>query len=320
MLVAFIIVAVIAAGLLVLLLMGQQKTTRITAERDDVSRQLSETGAALDAAESRIATLEAERQELIAEGDRLRADGERLRAEGDGLRAEGQRLGAEGERLRAQGEQLAAQVEESASTLRKRTELADAQAMQIDTLSAARDELQQQLNSAEERIVTLAARPGVVVGEFSAGDANAEMLWGLELARSERAWRNSVAINPVDDASPFESTDDPVRTAVEVEAQALREDVGAMITVDWKADRIESSARRLMVLRVAQEMLALASKAPGAARLVVSQSTEDAGSLTMEFEADDNSEQVINLIPPQISSDLIDVSRDSGVSVTVKAE
>ena len=313
MLVAFIIVAVIAAGLLVLLLSAQQKTTRITAERDDANRQLTETGAALDAAESRISTLEAERQELIAEGDRLRAEGERLRTEGEGLRAEG-------ERLRAEGERLAGQVEESANMLRKRTELADAQAMQIDALSAARDELQQQLNSAEERIVTLAARPGVVVGELSAGDANAEMLWGLELARSERLWRNSVAINPVDDASPFEFTEDPVRTAVEVEAQALREDVGAMITVDWRAERIESSARRLLVLRVAQEMLALAAKAPGAARLVVSHSAEAEGSLTMEFEADDNSGQVINLIPPQISSDLIDVSRDSDMSVTVKAE
>ncbi|MEM7276342.1 MAG: hypothetical protein AAF547_24930, partial [Actinomycetota bacterium] len=172
--------------------------------------------------------------------------------------------------------------------------------------------------AAEERIVTLAARPGVVVGELSTEDSNAEMLWDLEVARSERAWRNSVAINPVDDASPFETTVDPVRTAVEIEASALREDVGAMISVDWNADMIESPSRRLIVVRVAQELLALASRAPGAARLIVAQ--DDDGELTLEFETLDESSQVINLIPPQISNDLIDVRNDAGLSVTVRAE
>ncbi|MGI9595729.1 MAG: hypothetical protein ACR2QK_06195 [Acidimicrobiales bacterium] len=292
MLVPFIIVVVIAAGLLVLLLMAQQKTTQITAERDEANRLLNEatvdlsrSNERLETAEGKIKVLEGRRQELVDKSD-----------------------------------QLAAQLEESATMLRKRTELADAQAMQIDSLSAARDDLQQQLNSAEERIVTLAARPGVVVGELSTDDSNAEMMWDLEVARSERAWRNSVAINPVDDPSPFESCEDPVRTAVEVEASALREDVGAMIAVEWNADLIESPARRLLVLRVAQEMLALAARAPGAARLVVTQGAEDNGELTLEFEAADDTAQVINLIPPQISSDLVDTSSDSGLSVTVKAE
>lgn len=292
MLVPFIIVVVIAAGLLVLLVMAQRKTTQIIAERDEANRLLGESTADLAKASERLGT---------AEGK---------------IRALEQRV----QESAAHNEQLAGQLDESATMLRKRTELADAQAMQIDALSAARDELQQQLNSAEERIVTLAARPGVVVGELSTEDSNAEMLWDLEVARSERAWRNSVAINPVDDPSPFESCEDPVRTAVEVEASALREDVGAMITVDWKAEVIESPARRLLVLRVAQEMLALAARAPGAARLVVTQNSAEDGELTMEFEAQDDSVQAINLIPPQISSDLIDVSTESGMSITVKAE
>ncbi len=292
MLVPFIIVVVIAAGLLVLLLMAQQKTTQITAERDEANRLLGEATADLARASERLETAESKIK---------------------GLETRGQELAAN-------GEQLSKQLEESGTMLRKRTELADAQAMQIDALSATRDDLQQQLNSAEERIVTLAARPGVVVGELSTEDSNAEMLWDLEVARSERAWRNSVAINPVDDPSPFESSEDPVRTAVEVEASALREDVGAMITVEWQADVIESRARRLLVVRVAQEMLALAARAPGAARLLVTQAEDDSGELTMEFAAADDSSQVINLIPPQISSDLIDINNEAGLSVTVKAE
>lgn len=291
MLVPFIIVVVIAAGLLVLLAMARQKATALTGERDESNRLLDEATVDLDKANDRLVAAEAQIKKL----DEQRVD------------------------ALAKGEQLATQLDEATNALRKRTELADAQAMQIDTLSAARDDLQQQLNSAEERIVTLAARPGVVVGELATGDTSAEMLWDLEVARSERAWRNSVAINPVDDPSPFETTDDALRTAVEIEASALREDVGALITVDWQAKPIESAARRLLIVRVAQEMLAPASRAPGAARLLVTQDDEVDGELKMEFAAADDN-QVLNLIPPQISSDLVDIRSDEGLSVTVKAE
>ena len=307
MLVPFVIVAVIAAGLLVLLMMAQQRTSQLTAERDQATDQVTATAAELatangqlEQARARVDELDGRRQELVGQVDQLtgRAD-----------------------QLSGQVDELTGQLDESASMLRKRTELADAQAMQIDTLSAERDDLQQQLNSAEERIVTLAARPGVVVGDTTTDDAASEMLWDLEVARSERAWRNSVAINPVDDPSPFERADDPLRTVVEIEAWALREDVGALIEIEWKADPIPSAARRLLVARVAQEMLALAARAPGAARLVVTQDGGPGGSLTLEFESADDASQVVNLIPPpQIAGDLIDISDDAGLSVTVKAE
>ena len=292
MLVALIILVVIAIGLLVLLFMAQQRTTAVTEERDEANRLLNETTVDLHRSKERLESAEGQIKTL------------------DGQRAD----------LADQNQQLTVSLDETSTTLRKRTELADAQAMQIDSLSAARDDLQQQLNSAEERIVTLAARPGVVVGELTNDDANAEMLWDLEVARSERAWRNSVAINPVDDPSPFESSDDPVHTAVQIEASALREDVGALIEIEWKAKPIEAASRRLLVVRVAQEMLALAARAPGAAKLVVTHEGDDEGELKMEFEAADESAQVINLIPPQISNELIDVRSESGVSLTVKAE
>ncbi|MEL6982502.1 MAG: hypothetical protein AAFO29_08765, partial [Actinomycetota bacterium] len=172
----------------------------------------------------------------------------------------------------------------------------------------------------EEQIVTLAARPEVVVGDGDGtGDPSADTLWDLEVARSERSWRNSVAINPVDDPSPFDSTDDPVRTAVEIEASALREDVGALIDVEWKIPPIEASARRVLVVRVAQEMLASASRVPGAARLVVSEDA-DSGSLVLSFESADEGGPVLNLIPPPISTEVIDVHSDGGLTVTVPAD
>lgn len=291
MLVALVILAVVAVALLAMLVSTQRKASQLEGERDEANKVLSETTADLSRSNQRLAAAEGQLTEL------------------EGKRAD----------LSKQHEDVSRQLDETAETLRKRTDLADAQAMQIHELSAERDDVQQQLASAEERIVTLAARPGVVVGEVAAEDANAEMLWGLEVARSERAWRNSVAINPVADPSPFETAEDPVRKAVEIEAAALREDVGALITIDWQAEAIESPARRLLVVRVAQEMLASAARAPGAARLVVTQNSEGDGDLKMEFEAADDA-AVINLIPPQLSSDLIDVRNEAGLSVTVKAE
>ncbi len=297
MMIPFVIAAVLAVVFLGMWLAAQSKVGSLTAERDDVQASLDRVNGELAVrdgelaeAKSQIGTLEAKKTSLDNELTNTKA-----------------------------------RLDDASDALRKRTELADAQALQIDSLSAERDELRQKINDSEERIATLAARPGVVVGDMAAADgeaasgASAEVLWSLELARSERQWRTSVAIDPMGETSPFETTTDPVREAVETEAAALREDVGALISVDWQAPPIESVSRRLMIVRVAQEMLATAARVPGAARLQVTHDDET-GELKMEFVSADDSGEVVNLIPPQISSDLIDVRNDTGLSVTVKAE
>jgi hypothetical protein len=296
MMVPFIIAAVVAVGFLGMWLAAQSKVGRLTGERDDLqlsldrtSNELTTRDGELKEAKSQIATIEVKNTSLDSELTDTKS-----------------------------------KLDESNDALRKRTELADAQALQIDALSGERDEIRQQLIEAEERIVTMAARPGVVVGDVNPDSdgteaINAQILWDLEVARSERQWRNSVAIDPLGEPSPFEAADDPVREAVEIEAAALREDVGALIDVEWKAGPIEDPSRRLMIVRVAQEMLATAARVPGAARLLVTQDDES-GELKLEFVSADDGNEVINLIPPQISSDLIDVRHDTGLSVTVKAE
>lgn len=311
--VPFIIVAVIAAGLLVLLVLARQKTAQLQTELED-------TGKRLTATEAELATVGEQRREAEERATELAARADELSGAKSGLESEVAGLTSNVAELEGRVTETTASLDEATETLRKRTELADAQASQIDTLSAARDELQVKLTAAEEQIVTLAARPGVVVGESGEStDPGADTLWALEVARSERSWRNSVAINPVDDPSPFDDTDDPVRTAVEIEASALREDVGALIDVEWKIEPIEASARRILVVRVAQEMLASASRAPGAARLVASQN-EDDGSLVLAFEPADEGGPVLNLIPPPISSEVLAVESENGLTVTVPAE
>ncbi len=297
MMIPFVIAAVLAVAFLGMWLAAQSKVGLLTGERDDLQASLDRVNGELAVLDGELKT--ARTRFAILEAKKTSVDNELVNTK--------------------------ARLDDASDALRKRTELADAQALQIDSLSGERDELRQRVADTEERIATMAARPGVVVGDMTASDgetaagAGAEVLWGLELARGERQWRNSVAIDPTSETSPFETAADPAREAVEIEAAALREDVGALITVDWQAPPIESVLRRLMIVRVAQEMLATAARVPGAARLLVTHDDES-GELKMEFVSADEGGEVINLIPPQISSDLIDVRNDTGLSVTVRAE
>jgi archaellum component FlaC len=114
------------------------------------------------------------------------------------------------------------------------------------------------------------------------------ILWQLELARSERTWRYSVAMFP-DDASPFADTDDALRLAVETESAALRDEVGAFLSVEWKIAPIASSGLAHLVLRVAQEMLAQAAR------------VEEPTALVATYDSDDNIE--LRLVPTEDGDD-----------------
>jgi hypothetical protein len=91
-------------------------------------------------------------------------------------------------------------------------------------------------------------------------------LWSLELARSERTWRNSVATDP---SSAFEPGSDRLRAAIETDLAAAREDAGVDVDLVWElVGEIEALAA-LAVLRVAQELVAGAVPLADEAQLVV---------------------------------------------------
>jgi hypothetical protein len=97
-------------------------------------------------------------------------------------------------------------------------------------------------------------------------------LWSLELARSERTWRNSVATDP---GSVFEPGSDRLRTAIETDLAAAREEAGVDIRLVWElVDEIEALAA-LAVLRVAQELVAGAVPLADEAQLVVEPDDDD---------------------------------------------
>jgi hypothetical protein len=96
-----------------------------------------------------------------------------------------------------------------------------------------------------------------------------EGLWSLERTRTERTWRQSVSLDP-SGPGPFSAGGDPARVSIEVEAAAVREDVGSVIEIDWQVEGPIAQGDGLLLVRSAQELLARASRTVEDGVLVVS--------------------------------------------------
>ncbi len=301
MLIALIVVAALAIGLLVILVMARSsaaefraqseaRETALVAERDKLTLNNAELGRDLTATRTEI-------DQLNTEAGKRNATIQTLQTE---IGAAQTSAAEQKARIEGQSAEIAALVSDN-NALHERAEAAD----------AARAEAQAEAEAAEAR------NAGVVIGDVAGVDgSHPAALWDLEVARSERTWRTSVAVDPMAPQGPFETADDPVRLAVEIEAAALRENVGAFITIDWQAAPIEDPARRHLVVRVAQEMLEAAARNPEPLRLV---SSGDAD-VRLKLEPAEDDSSVINLEAPALADDLIEVDTDAGLSVTVKAE
>ena len=289
MLIPLIIVVVVAAGLLAMYLQARSSGAESRAEADRLETERNE--------------LSEMNTRLVQESSTAHSENKTLGEQLESTAAEVRRLGDQLDKARAAGQEQAARL--------------DSQSEEIGVLVADNKALQTKVQAAETAAAAVIARDtGVVIGQELVGSAQTETLWDLELARSERTWRTSVATNPDVDQSPFEHTDDPVRLAVEIEAGALRENVGASVAIDWEAVPITDPARAHLVVRVAQELLEAAARSPEPSRLVVRGDEE----LVLTLEAAEDGDEVINIIPPRITSDLVELREEAGVSITVKSK
>ncbi len=195
---------------------------------------------------------------------------------------------------------------------------------ELDDLVVAQRRLESDLEDAHEAAARArGSEQRVPLPELRLGDADdagevnlpgveAATVWDLELLRSERTWRYSVSSNPLEDPSPFETTDNPLRLAIEIEGLALREDVGAFIGVRWDADQITDPARAHLILRLAQELMAGAAREPQASELIV-EDGEDG--VRLRIVAADEEDLDFRVAPPVVASDWIDVT-DGGLVVS----
>jgi hypothetical protein len=123
-------------------------------------------------------------------------------------------------------------------------------ALAAETLAHAADterleQLRTELAAAEQRARDAAAASGIEPG----------VVWPLELQRSERLWHFSVSPGTQAD-SPLAATKTPLITALEVEVDAARNDVGADVELTADLPANVEPATAVLVMRIAQELLA----------------------------------------------------------------
>jgi hypothetical protein len=116
------------------------------------------------------------------------------------------------------------------------------------------EESQRQVAVAEARIDELS-----VELNRAANGHDPVTLWRLEMMRSERTWRNHVAPGP-DFASPLAESDNQLRSAIEIEAGAIREESGTAVRVMWEIAGPLDPGPSLAVLRNVQELLGQLAK------------------------------------------------------------
>ncbi|MCU1345862.1 MAG: hypothetical protein JWL70_2128 [Acidimicrobiia bacterium] len=151
----------------------------------------------------------------------------------------------------------------------------DELAARENDLAAARAEAAEQLAQAREQLAEAQEQLGALQLDLEAqrlevervtaqwrdatSEHDAASFWALEMQRSERTWRHHVAPG-FDLPCPLVGSVDPLRTAVEIEAAALREESGTGVDVEWSLERSLDPAARLAVLRQVQEQLARFAK------------------------------------------------------------
>jgi hypothetical protein len=304
--VVLVIVAVLAVGFLVMWIQAYRSGMAYRAEADATAAGLT---TERDHARVESATRATQR-------DEARALAETREAELEASRAKVTRLEAQSSQLSGAVRRLTGDVDEARAAAAARAAEIEAQAAEIGALVLENNALEARAETAEAAVIAAEARDtGVMIGDvLGVGEVDASTLWSLELARSKRTWRTSVAPNPFADPTPFDETDDPARLAVEIEAAALRENVGAYITINWDAAPVADATRRHLVVRVAQELLEAAARNPEPLRLVV---TGDQV-VTLRLQARDDPDKPIDLAPSLPAAELIEVSNDNGLSVTLK--
>lgn len=100
----------------------------------------------------------------------------------------------------------------------------------------------------------VAIREELAAAESTGADGTVEQLWQLALRRAEQTWRLSVAIDRTG-PSPLADTEDPFRTAVEIEVDAAREEAGAVIEIEWVGDAPVPAHRAAVGLALVRDLV-----------------------------------------------------------------
>ncbi len=220
----------------------------------DVAAARSEADDAHRARDDAAERVQRARRDAAEVGARLaaeaaaRAEADQRRAEADDARAQAEQATAEAEQRRSEAEQRCAEAERHRDDADQARAQAEAQLAQTET----------RLAHIEGRRVEGTATPETVVAA-EVETSTAAVLWQLALARAERTWRTSIALG-FEDGSPLAASADALRTAVEIEVDAAREEAGAGIDLDWTFVAPAPPEAALVVLGVIESVVQSVAK------------------------------------------------------------
>ncbi len=261
----------------------------------------------------------AKQAELTTERDGLAADKAGLTSDLEAAKASITHLTTKADTAAGEVRRLTGELDASKTTVAEQTTTIETHVGRIAELEGEVTALTGHVEAAETAAASALARSsGLVIGELEGDGTTPETLWNLELTRSDRTWRTSVSTNPEVDQSPFDDAEDPARLAIEIEAAALRENVGAAIDVAWDADVVEDVAQRHLLVRVAQELLESAARSPEPS--VLTATSGDDGAVVLSLASADDAAEPINIIPPRITSDLLSFKTDSGLTIEISGD
>jgi hypothetical protein len=265
-----VVILAVALGLAVVVAVGALLRLRT------VSSRAAELAARADGAEAKVvaglereAALEERHEAVAAERTALESRVTALEQDCDQLR----QSVLDGSESRAALEEEAGRLGADLALAREAAREADAAAVaavaQADAAGRDLVNLRRELDRARSELD--AARGAPVSDDAERPPVAAELvegLWALERARTERTWRQSVALDPTA-PGPFVVGVDPARASLDVELAALREDVGSVLEADWRIEQPLGDADGLLLVRAAQELLAAAARTVEEGVLVV---------------------------------------------------
>lgn len=134
---------------------------------------------------------------------------------------------------------------------------------------AAREVAERSVDAAETRVAELEVEVEALTAAAAGGGGGDgfDQLWMLALAASERTWRTSVATGA--EASPLAGADDALRTAIEIEVDAAREEAGAAIDLVWELDGEVPVSQAVLALATVQAIIASIAKTASSATVTV---------------------------------------------------
>lgn len=208
-------------------------------------------------ARQRVTALEAELRTRTDERDAARTDAAGARAEAASTAIERDDAHERIQRARRDAAVVADRLRDERAARAVTEGAAEEEAGRRTVVEAELVEVRSQLDATRAQVAE-----AQVHGASAPGAGTVGVLWSSTLVRVEQIWRTSISLG-LDEASPLDRADDPLRAALEIVIGAAREESGALIDLHWTVDVPVPAEPALVVLALVESVVAVVAKRAG---------------------------------------------------------